>query len=401
MVSIDRWTGRARRWCVIDDDNARAPAVWSRSFPFWDAYHGMVLVAGLTAVGAGDAEPWRRVAATALLLLIGAAYVPVGRGAIRAEPPVPAGLRYTALVVPLFSAAVLLAPNAAVLLASLVPQFFMSLRTPHAVAALVLATTAPLYRLLRAAGADPFLLVLATVLVIAASALLGVFVGRLGEQNLERLRLIGELDRTREELAAMSRRAGALAERERLARDIHDTIAQGLTGISMLIQSAEAETGPNRHLALAARTARESLAETRALIAASAPPALAGVPLAAALEHLVADFHLPGRTEVRGDPWTPPADVQAVVLRVAQEALANVRKHARAGSVTLTLTFGDGGVRLAVADDGTGFDPAAHAAGYGLAGMRSRVEQAGGTLAVDSAPGGGTRVEAEVPCSAC
>ncbi|MFI6516447.1 sensor histidine kinase [Spirillospora sp. NPDC050679] len=325
----------------------------------------------------------------------------MGRRAIRAEPPVPAGLRYAALAVPLFSAAVLLAPNAAVLLAGLVPQLFMSLRTPHAVAVLAVAAAAPQYRLLHAAGADPFLLTLVAVLVLAASVLLGVFVGRLGEQNLERLRLIEELDRTRGELAAMSRDAGALAERERLARDLHDTIAQGLAGISMLLQSAEAETGPNRHLALAARAARENLAEARALIAASAPPALTGVPLAAALEHLVADFHLPGRTEVRGDPWTPPAQAQAVVLRVAQEALANVRKHARAGSVTLTLTFGEGRVRLAVADDGTGFDPAAPAAGYGLDGMRSRVAQAGGTLAVDSAPGRGTRVEAEVPCSAC
>ncbi|MCP9971452.1 sensor histidine kinase [Actinomadura madurae] len=129
---------------------------------------------------------------------------------------------------------------------------------------------------------------------------------RLGRQNRERLRLIEELDRTRGELAEVSREAGVLAERERLARDIHDTIAQGFASIVMLLQAAEADAGPNRHLELAVRTARENLAETRGLVAALAPPALDGGSLVEALRRMADDFDLPADLVVEGSRarWT-------------------------------------------------------------------------------------------------
>jgi signal transduction histidine kinase len=231
---------------------------------------------------------------------------------------------------------------------------------------------------------------------VACSVLIAVFVGRLGRQNHERLRLIEELDRTRGELAEVSREAGVLAERERLARDIHDTIAQGFTSIVMLLQAAEAEVGPNRHLELAVRTARENLAETRGLVAALAPPALDGGSLVEALNRMARDFDLPADLVVEGEP-RPLDAVEVVLLRVAQEALANVRKHSGAASVMIMLEYGET-VRLTVADDGRGFDPERAGRGFGLRGMRSRVEQAGGTFAVSGTDG--TRIEVEVPCSA-
>jgi signal transduction histidine kinase len=191
-----------------------------------------------------------------------------------------------------------------------------------------------------------------------------------------------------------------LAERERLARDIHDTIAQGFTGITMLVQAAEAELGPNRYLELVARTARENLAETRGLVAALAPPALAEGSLVEALRRLAADFALPVELDVAGEqrPLSPAAEV--VLLRVTQESLANVRKHSGADSVWMSLEYGRDAVRLTVADDGRGFDPDAVASGFGLRGMRGRVEQAGGELVVRGGAGEGAVVEVVLPCSA-
>jgi signal transduction histidine kinase len=197
-----------------------------------------------------------------------------------------------------------------------------------------------------------------------------------------------------------------LAERQRLAGDIHDTLAQGFTSIVMLLQAAEAELGQDqdaarRHLRLAAETARENLSEARTLVAALAPAQLEGGQLDDALHRLagqaaeqsgtVADF------AVGGAPRPLPTATEVVLLRVCQEALANVRKHANAHRAWVRLCYSPSAVRLEVRDDGAGFDPAATNGGYGLRGMRARVDEAGGNLTVRSAPGAGTSVNVEVP----
>ncbi|MEU9020652.1 sensor histidine kinase [Actinomadura sp. NPDC048394] len=385
----------------VDPGVARAEDVWYRSYPFWDAYFALVLVGTVAATAADGLPPGRKAAAILLLVLLSLAYAALGRKALRSRGERHPGCRvYAAALVLMFVPATMLAPVTSTGLAALAPQVYMVYGTARGFVLMVVLFSGAIGSAMVASGAGVTLSLVMMLVAIACSGLLATFIGRLSAQNRERALLIDELDRTRDELAAVSREAGVLAERERLARDIHDTIAQGFTSIVMLVQAAEAEVGPNRHLDLVARTARENLAETRGLVAALAPPALAKGSLVEALRRLAADFALPVDMDVEGEQRPLGAAAEAVLLRVAQEALANVRKHAVARSVWMSLEFGAGEARLTVADDGRGFDPEAVASGFGLRGMRGRVEQAGGGLAVRSGPGEGAVVEAVLPCSA-
>ena len=229
------------------------------------------------------------------------------------------------------------------------------------------------------------------------------WVSRIIGQSAERAEIIDQLESTRAELANAQHKAGRLAERQRLAADIHDTLAQGFASIVMLVQAAQADLDGSqpqqaaRHLDLAARTARENLAEARALVAGLAPAQLDGGTLPDALRRLC---EVPGvdpaavdTTFVMEGPSRPlPMATEVVLLRVCQEGLSNIRKHARAQSAIVRLGYDPDAVRLEVSDDGTGFNPASVSGGFGLGGMRARVAEAGGTLTVDSEPGAGTRV---------
>jgi signal transduction histidine kinase len=242
---------------------------------------------------------------------------------------------------------------------------------------------------------------------IALSYAYGGFVDRIIGQSRERAELIGQLEATRAELAAAHHASGALAERQRLAGEIHDTLAQGFSSIIVLLQAAEAgladavPASARRQLELAAQTARENLADARALIAALSPADLASGNLPGALrrvtERVGSEIGIGARFGVDGTPRPLSAAFDVVLLRVGQEALANVRKHAAAASVQVLLRYEAGAVSLEVTDDGRGFDPAQVNGGYGLRGMRERLSQAGGTVEVRSAPGAGTCVRAEVP----
>jgi signal transduction histidine kinase len=404
---------------------ARAESAWLRSYPFWDLYFAVVLAATVLGIVVDEGAPATEATATALLLLLAAAYILWGRRAIRppaAPPPegrfgrisryaAPEGRRYAAAMLVLFTAADLMEPVSAIALSALVPMAFMSLRIPQAVVLMLAFFAGPTINLMRVA--DPLLVLAGLAIGLSGSAVLGVFIDRLSVQNHERARLIGELDRTRGALAAVSREAGMLAERERLAGDIHDTLAQGLSAIVMLLQSADAAR--DTPVALALRTARENLAETRALIAALTPPALDGATLRQALTRLAGAAPPPATVTVTGTPVPLAPETQVALVRAAQEALANTRKHACADSVRLALTYTPTGARLEIADDGTGFPLSADAGaptregdlgegcadegGFGLEGMRRRVGRAGGSVRVESAPGRGTTVVVEVPCS--
>lgn len=232
-------------------------------------------------------------------------------------------------------------------------------------------------------------------------------------ESERRSRLIEELTATRAELAEAQHTAGVLAERERLAREIHDTLAQGLTSIQLLLRAAErgmpggAENAV-RHVGQARQAAADSLAEARRFVAALAPPGLEGTSLADALERLCATTGARHRLTARfrqqdGEPVVLPTSHEVALLRVAQSALANTVRHARAGSVEVTLGRLGDEVVLTVTDDGAGFDPGGLPApdpetgGFGLAAMRARVRALGGTLTVDSAPGHGTTLTARLP----
>jgi signal transduction histidine kinase len=221
----------------------------------------------------------------------------------------------------------------------------------------------------------------------------------------EQVRLLGQLHATQKQLALTSHEAGVLAERERLAREIHDTLAQGFTSVVMQAQAATAaldigdDDAVRERLHVVEDTARDNLAEARALVAAFAPVALQDASLPQALGRLGSRF-----AEETGLTVAVETDrvgalsptVEVVLLRAAQEAFANVRRHAQARSVVVRLGQAEGEVTLTVSDDGRGFDAEA-VDGFGLAGMRERLRSAGGTLAVGPGDGGGTTLCARVP----
>ncbi|MFD7443348.1 sensor histidine kinase [Streptomyces sp. NPDC059909] len=227
-------------------------------------------------------------------------------------------------------------------------------------------------------------------------------------ESERRRRLIEELISTRAELAAAERHAGTLAERERLAREIHDTLAQGLSSIQLLLRAAErslpAGAPAAEHIARARQAAQDNLAEARRFVRALSPPDLEHGSLAGALERLARQGG-PGprmHFSVSGTPVPLPTPYEVALLRIAQSALANTVRHAGAGRAEITLTFMDASVTLDVVDDGKGFEPSAAPArsgehGFGLPAMRARAESLGGTFTVESAPGQGTAVAATLP----
>jgi signal transduction histidine kinase len=251
-----------------------------------------------------------------------------------------------------------------------------------------------------------------TIVGVLLSVAMGLWVHRVLEQSDQRATLIRELESTRSELAAAHHQQGVLAERERLTREVHDTLAQGYTSIVVLAQTAAAGLPPGadgvaERLALIEEVARENLGEARAMVAAFSPLALDSATLVEALERLVERFGRETGLGTRldtaalgdGSPELSRAE-EVVLLRGAQEALANVRRHASATSVVLRVSrIGTGEsaqVSVHVEDDGSGFDPA-ESSGVGLAGLRTRAEEVGGSVDVVSAPGEGTRVTVRVP----
>ena len=188
-------------------------------------------------------------------------------------------------------------------------------------------------------------------------------------ESEQRRILIDELTATRADLAAAQHRAGVLQERERLAREIHDTLAQGLSSIQLLLRAAERalpdRTDTAADLVVQARTAAvDNLAEARRFVAALTPPALENTTLADALDRLCATTSarhgLDARFALTGTYVPLPTAHEVALLRVAQSALANIVSHADATAVKITLSFLDDQVAVDIVDDGIGFDPGAY-----------------------------------------
>ncbi|MEU4689599.1 sensor histidine kinase [Actinoplanes sp. NPDC023714] len=218
-----------------------------------------------------------------------------------------------------------------------------------------------------------------------------------------------ELARLQAQLVAQAREAGILEERQRMAREIHDTVAQGLTGIIAQMQAAEQrlEVPPpwERPFAAVKQLARDSLTEARRSVDALRPAHLDSAHLAGAVrevaEHWSSVHGLPVRVETTGTSRPLDPDAESALLRTAQEALANVAKHANATRVGVTLSYLDDEVALDVIDDGAGFDPGTgREGGYGLTIMRQRVEAFHGTLQIETEPGAGTGISARIPLPA-
>jgi len=240
----------------------------------------------------------------------------------------------------------------------------------------------------------------------AFSLALGFWISAISTRSQERQLLVDELREAQSSLEVLNRDAGAAGERERLAREIHDTIAQDLTGLVMLTQRARRELDGGRvsaagaQLELIEESARSALAETRALVASTGPVGLSTGGISDALERLAERFSRETSVTVGVEVGALPAlerDTEVVLLRVAQEGLANVRKHAGAESAVIELAADDGIISLTVRDDGRGFDEKSPTSGFGLGGMRDRLALVGGALTIASAPGAGTSLTATLP----
>lgn len=248
---------------------------------------------------------------------------------------------------------------------------------------------------------------IAALIGYAAGVLFGLWMHRVVGQHDERARLLAaDLEDAERQLAEAQRRQGAADERERLAREIHDTLAQGFASIVVLAEAARnglrADPGRSaQQLVSIEQTARENLAEARVLVGAASAGSVAPASVARTLRRTLDRFAEDTGLTVSADLPDVDCDqtTRIALLRCTQESLANIRKHAAATTVGVVLEQRPHGVDLEITDDGRGF-VVAESRGFGLDGMRRRLAELGGELTVTSSPGDGTRILAMIPAKA-
>jgi signal transduction histidine kinase len=203
-------------------------------------------------------------------------------------------------------------------------------------------------------------------------------------------------------LAAERQRAtgdARAAERARIGREVHDAISQHLFGLRMIAAGMCRADPGNQQARAIERISEEALRDMQALLTELRPASLDGAGLAPALQEICAAYHdrLGVTVDASLDDVTVSAPVEHALLRITQEACTNAVRHGNARRLTVSMTRQDGHIELAVRDTGTGFDPAAPHAGSGLAHIRDRVAELGGTVDIDSAPGHGAALTVRVP----
>lgn len=242
-----------------------------------------------------------------------------------------------------------------------------------------------------------------------AGILLGVWISAIIEQSTRRRQLIEELESAQAQLAAAERREGMLQERQRLAREIHDTLAQGFTSIVMHLEAAE-QALPDRldvlqkHLDQARGTARTSLEQARRVVLDLRPELLEERALPEAIDRAAGRWSeesgISFEVTITGERYALHPEIEVTLLRAVQEALNNVRKHANAAEVSITLSYMDDVIILDVQDDGNmRQEPLKRplSSGFGLQAMRERVQQLGGEVLLENEPGEGTTLVVSVP----
>lgn len=284
----------------------------------------------------------------------------------------------------------------------------------------VAATSAVLVVARPDTGRSPTEMLYSFLIAVLVASAIGLSVQTVADQNERRRVMVEQLTETSARLAALAqenaelqarlltraRETGVLAERQRMAREIHDTIAQSLTAILTQLEVADGSlddvAATRSRLATVRTLARDSLGEARRSIQALRPAPLEAAQLAGALREIAAKWSetegVPAEVSVTGDARPLHAEVELTLLRVAQEALVNVARHAAAERVLLTLSYMEDVVALDIRDDGAGFTPGSPAdGGFGLIAMRQRVTRLAGRFEIEAAPGRGTGISATVP----
>jgi signal transduction histidine kinase len=323
----------------------------------------------------------------------------------------PRSVAYLAIAVVVLGVAVGLNPQASVALFVISPQIFMMLSRRWAIVAVIVVNLGGFVgNVISGNYTKSPEAMWEGIAVTVGINLLSIFFGMrlivIAEQNSARAVLIRELEEKQDEVARLSEEQGVSKERERIAREMHDTLAQGFTSILTLSRAmaAEFESDPElakRHLALVTETAQQNLQESRRIIAALSPADLTESSLVQAIERVAArvsaETSMSVDLTVDGEARTVLPAIEVVALRVCQESLNNVRKHAQASRAHIELGYTDDAIEMDIRDDGRGFDAGARTDGFGLSGMRSRVLEVGGTLEVSSAVGDGTSVRVRLP----
>jgi signal transduction histidine kinase len=374
----------------------------------WETYVvGLCAAACVGVVMLNHRFPGNVPVAVAALIGMALCVLVFGRGIIRAGEQSWRAAVFPAAVIGLWIVALSASAVAVAAIPVIYPLVFATLPLPAALVVTTAVNLTPLtFAILFPGPSWPNLplAVAVTLIGVIVAPVIGTVIITSVRQRKRLAALVAELAATRAESARLSRDAGAAAERERLAREIHDTLAQGFTSIVALAQAVEPEldsdtAAAKRHVELIRSTARENLAEARAMVAELTPAALDEGSLPAVIgrqcERLSAETGV--AVNMRSDdlPLLGMA-TDVVLLRAAQEAFANIRRHAKASRVSVELSRSDGCVRLSVADNGIGLGDE-HTEGFGLRGMRTRAAQVGGIMSVTPTPGGGTTVNVEVP----
>jgi signal transduction histidine kinase len=384
------------------DDRFRVPALRRWNVALW-----LVLGLAPNLIAAADDEPGPRTWSLVLLAVISAGYVIMEiRPGVALRHPYP----FLATIVAALAGLSYLRGVGAALYVVLLPAFWLFARGPRSAIAVSTAAAAATV-VAGVLGPDPeagnagnivFTLIACAASIIFGLLLLGVT--RHGDEQARRL--TGELDAAQQRLAEAHQRQGATEERERIAREIHDTLAQGFASIIVLAEAARStiHTDPaksGQQLHSIERTARDNLTEARVLVGSAPQSGLTPGTITGTLRRTLDRFAEDTGLAVDSELGDVECDQQTriALLRCTQEALANVRKHAGASTVSVVLTRHPGGIDLEITDDGRGF-VVAGSHGFGLDGMRKRLAELGGELTVTSSPGYGTRILASLPAHA-
>lgn len=384
-----------------------ADAFWATSLRRWNAVCWALF--GAMAVGLVTAAPpgGSKYKALALLGCVVLCYAVLDR--FPGNPVVRPQVYLSVLVLVLGGLAYLGSSYAALFMVTL-PHYWMFGRTPRASMGFLGAATGATLTgaLVRQGWSAEFFgeTLVSTLIVVAVGVLIGLWAHSVVAQSSERARLIKELERAQEELSEAHQRQGAADERERMARDIHDTLAQGFASIIVLAEAARAGMSDDparsaQQLRSIESTARENLTEARELVGSATQPGpgrVAAGSVTQTLRRTLDRFAEDTGLAVDADLADLECDQQTriALLRCTQESLANVRKHARASTVGVVLVRRPYGVELEITDDGTGF-VVKESTGFGLDGMRKRLGELGGRLTVTSSVGDGTRILALIP----